>query len=61
MDYFDIRIAVKAVQWQAKISFNGFVIASVTRWLDYCFDIWPFARMNFCATPFFAKVGSKFC
>ena len=35
------------------------VAASVTRWLNNLFHIWPFSTMKMC--PLVAKVGSKFC
>ena len=38
------------------------VMGSVTRWLDYFFNIWPFTTMKVCYFgKMFAKVGLKFC
>ena len=36
--------------------------SSVTRWLNYLFNIWPFRTMKMCPiVKTFAKVGSQFC
>ena len=36
------------------------IIPSVTRWLEYFFNIWPFTTMNICPIPWkMAKVASK--
>ena len=36
-------------------------IESVTRWLDYMVDIWPFTTIKFYKHKKLAKIGFKFC
>ena len=41
--------------------FETIKVNSVTRWQGYCFDIWPFAILNFCPIPYFLpKYVKKF-
>ena len=53
--------------WRKEESFSNYTVlyalsTSVTRWLDYLFNIWPFTTMNVCLiAKVFPKVGSKFC
>ena len=53
----------RCVFWRSDNIFTEscYLIDSVTRWLDYWFNIWPFRAMKICLiSKMLAKISSKF-